>query len=180
MSLFGAVERRFWTRRTVLAGALGLGCWLVTLPLCEVGLLWAVAVVSLVRLLPVWVFVRGWRGLWLAVAMPFPVALVEAAYLERSAWLPGEWARALSGPTEFLMVVSGVLLVSLGVTGWCVGAARRADTSEDLRMVGNVLFGLTAGAILVSYPPLSMAVLHWVAEPAALIGFAACAGVEDQ
>jgi hypothetical protein len=152
----------------------------VTLPLYEVGLLWVVAVVSLVRLLPVWVFVRGWRGLWLAVAMPFPVALVEAAYLERSAWLRGEWARALSGPTEFLMVVSGVLLASLGWSAWCVAKLRGEVGNEDLRTLGKVVFGLTAGAVLVSYPPLSMAVLHWVAEPAALIGFAACAGVEDQ
>ena len=164
----------------MLAGALGLGCWAVTLPLSEVGPLGVVAAVSLVRLLPTWVIVRGWRGLWLGVALPFPVALVESAYLERSAWLPAEWARALSGPTEFLIVVGAVLLVSLGVTGWWVGAARRVDNSEDLRMVGKVLFGLTAAAILVPYPPLSMALLRWVAEPAALVGFAACAGVGDQ
>lgn len=163
-----------------MAGALGLGCWAGTLVLGEMGAVEWVAMVSLVRLLPVWVLVRGRRGLWLGVAMPYPLALVELLYLERSAWLPGDWARTLSGPTEFLIVVSGLLLASLGWSSWCVAKSRGEAGNEDLRTLGKVVFGLTAGAILVSYPPWSLAILRWVAQPVALVGLAACAAARDQ
>jgi hypothetical protein len=160
----------FWTRRAVAGALAGLVCYAATLPL-ESAPLPVVAVVSLMRLLPVAAFAGSRRGWWLALALPYPVELLRALFLERRAVLPEDWALALSGPTAFLITMGAGLLLSLLIT---TATLNRAGATAVHRANG-LLFALTAVAIAISYAPLSVALLRYLVEPVALATFGACA-----
>lgn len=154
-----------------MAGALaGLVCYAATLPL-ESAPLPVVALVSLMRLLPVGVFAGSRRGWWLALALPYPVELLQALYLERRALTGEDWALALSGSTAFLITMGAGLLLSLLITA----AALSRVGATTVHRVNGLLFALTAAAIAASYPPLSLALLRYLVEPVALAAFGACA-----
>ncbi len=179
MGLFSDIENPpepFWSRRTIAFAASGLACyalsrWLFTFDSTAVLLL-----TSIFRLTPLLAFVRSKQAWPIALAVPYPFELIFAAYAARGRLLSEDLSLTISNPTAFLMILGGGLLVSIPVTGWLVAHAVSLPVTGQLRTLAGWLFGITALAIAASVPQWSVFLMHNIAEPAALAGFAAVLG----
>ena len=154
----------------------GLACfalsrWLFTFDSAAVLLL-----TSIVRLSPL-LLISGGRRAWpvmLATAYPFDLAF--AGYSERGRWLTDDLSMFISSPTAFLILIGGAMLISIPLSSWMIDRACATPASEQLRYLRGVLFGITAVAVIVPLPQWSVFLMHNIAEPAALAGFAAVLG----
>ena len=167
----------FWNRRTILFAAAGFSCWLRTIWLGNgIGFVPLVFSASVVRLAPVLLIARERRS-WPAIfAMPYPFALAFLLYSERNRWLPENLALQISNPTAFLIGMSAVLFASILWTGWLIGKAVTRPVDHELRTLAGLLFGLTAVAVVLSVPHLSVFLMRYIAQPIALAGYAAVLG----
>lgn len=172
----GAQAERFWTSRTLKYAASGLIVYLLSQWLLRIDSTLLLVVVSIVRLglVPL---ILGERPPWLTfIAAPYPFTLAFSAYAQRSSWLPEAVAMEISGPAAFLMCVAGAMLLSIPVTGVIIDKASRRPVEHWLRPLAIVVFGITALAVLMPAPQLSVLVLKYAAEPIALAGYATVLG----
>ncbi|MGH9632114.1 MAG: hypothetical protein ACRD7E_27735, partial [Bryobacteraceae bacterium] len=107
---------------------------------------------------------------------PYPVELVFTLYSRRWTWLPENVAMEISTPTAFLIFMCAGLFLSIPVTLWTIGKSAAWPVASQLRMAGKLFFGLTAVAVMLSVPQISMAFLRNCVEPLALAGYCALAG----
>ncbi len=164
----------------------GLFAYLISVALFATGSVWLVAGASLSRLLlgiaPAARSARRFGGAApgplypLALALPYPVNLALLAYAKRYRWLPFDAARVLSGPTASLIFLTAALLASRWITDAAVGKVTQGRGQELLRRFGHSLFAATAIVVVLAPSPLSLWLLHYVIEPAALVGYAAIIG----
>ncbi len=164
---------RFWDRTTVLYAAVGFGCYLASLALDSVSSLMVLAVAGILRLAPLTLLGAPSRVAWL---VPYPYAFVTAAYDTRLDWLPLDWAYYMSGPTSFLVFNGGWMLASIPLTCALIARAVPGEVDSILRRLASMLFLLTSVGIMLMVPKWSALVLHYVAEPAALVGYATVIG----
>lgn len=177
---------RFWNRTTVLFAACGLFSYLISLWLFETRSAAVVMVVSTVRLMlgvgPAALIARrmGWRPAGplysVTVAVPYPIELALLAYAKRFQLLPRNLVLSLSGPTALLIFVSAIVLASRWITTWALPASVRDQGAKQLRLLGGLLFLLTAIGVVLAPSAWSLWFLHLVPEPAALIGYCAIVG----
>ena len=166
----------FWDRGTVLFAAAGLACyalsrWLFTFDSPAVLLL-----ISVLRLSPL-MLIAGSRRAWpVMFATAYPFDLVFTVYSERARWLTEDLAMDISSPTAFLILIGGAMLISIPFSSWLISRAAGTPVLEQLRYLSGLLFGITALAVIVPLPQWSMFLMHNIAEPVALAGFAAVLG----
>ncbi len=179
MGLFADLDNPpepFWNRRTAFFALAGLGCyalsrWLFTFEAPAV--LWLTSVLRLSPLLLLPGSRRAWPAM-LATAYPFDLAF--AGYSERGRWLSDDLSMFISSPTAFLILTGGAMLISIPLSSWMVSRAVTAPVPEQLRYLRGVLFAITAVAVIIPLPQWSVFLMRNVAEPAALVGFAAVLG----
>ena len=167
--------RPFWDRTTVFYACCGLVCYLLSLALDSVGSLVFLGLASAVRLAPLLLLARR-RSWLLALLTPYPYAFVTAAYDARLDWLPEEWAYFMSGPTSFIVFNGGWMLASLLWTSALLSKAVPREVDSQLRSLATIVFLLTAVGMGLMLPRTAALVMHYVAEPVALTGYAALAG----
>ena len=179
MGLFPDLDKSpqpFWSRRTGLFAAAGLACyalsrWLFTFDSTAVLLL-----TSVLRLGPLLLIAGSQRAWTVMFATPYPFDLAFTAYSGRGRWLTEDLAMDISSPTAFLIWMGGAMLVSIPLSSWMISRAAGTPMPEQLRYLRGLLFGMTAVAVIVPLPQWSIFLMHNIAEPVALAGFAAVLG----
>lgn len=179
MGLFADLDnppQPFWNRRTGLFAAAGLACYALSRWLFTFDSAAALLLISVLRLSPLIPIVRSRRTWPVMFAMPYPFDLAFTAYSERGRWLTEDLAMDISSPTAFLILTGGAMLVSIPLSSWLISRAASTQVPEQLRYLSGLLFGITALAVIVPVPQWSILLMRYLAEPAALAGFAAVLG----
>ena len=173
-SLLSPRPQPFWSATTVRFAVAGLFCYLLSLAVPDS---WPYLLpVSVARLAPLLLLLRDRRSWPVALATPLPFSLILAIYSERSRWAGEELAMEMSGPVLFIVIAGGLSLLSIPLSSWILSKSVRVPIDEDLRRVAILLFGITAVAAAIGVPQVFTAVMRYVAEPAAVIGYAAVLG----
>ena len=179
MGLFADLDKPrlpFWSQRTGVFAAAGLVCYALSRWLFTFDSWWVLLFTSLFRLSPL-ILIVGSRQAWpVLFAAPYPFDLAFTAYSARARWLTEDLAMDISSPTAFLILMGGAMLVSIPLSSWLISRATRAPVPEQMRYLRGLLFGMTAVAVIVPLPQWSVFLMHNLAEPAALAGFAAVLG----
>ena len=159
-------------KRRIRFAAAGLAVYLISLWLLDTDRMPVVIALSLARLM---IAVLPWRKelrLWpLVAAAVYPYDLVLKTYAHRWDWAPEELSMQLSSPTAFLIWMAACLLLSILTSGWAVMKASRAEAENEVRRLSTWLFGITAVAVVISLPQISMKIFHYAAEPLAVTGY---------
>jgi hypothetical protein len=172
----GDPPERFWTRRTIWFGSAGVACYLLSFWLPPIHSTAILVVISIGRLSPLLVMLRGKRVWLAALCTPYPFRLALFGYFELVRRLPDDVAGQMSGPTAYLLSISGLLLASIPLTNWVIARSVSRRVDDHLRAVGRLLFALTALAALVSAPQFSLMIMKFIVQPVALAGYAAVLG----
>ena len=179
MGLFADLDKLpepFWNRRTGLFTAAGLACYALSHWLFTFDSIAVLVLTSVLRLSPL-LLIAGYRRAWPVVFVtPYPFDLAFTAYSERGRWLTEDLAMDISSPTAFLILTSAAMLVSIPISSWLISRAATTPVPEQLRYLSGLLFGVTALAVIVPVPQWSIFLMRYLAEPAALAGFAAVLG----
>ncbi len=154
----------------------GLACYALSRFLFTFDSVAILLLTSLLRLSPLLLIPSCGRAWPVMLAAPYPFDLAFAAYSERGRWLTGDLSMFISSPTAFLILTGGAMLVSIPLSSWLISRAATTPVPEQLRYLRGVLFGITTVAVIVPLPQWSVFLMHNIAEPAALAGFAAVLG----
>jgi hypothetical protein len=179
VGLFSSLEHppeSFWNRRTWIFAGAGLLCYGLSRWLFTFDSVVLLAIVSIVRFGPLLALTRSKRTWPVILATPYPFDLVFTAYSERSRWLGEDLAMEMSSPTVFLIFTGAALFVSLPLSGWSIARASNVPATEQLRSLVRLLFVITAVALVLPLPQWGVFLMHNIAEPLALAGFAAALG----